>query len=130
SSVDVDLNSLDAIQTQLADRRKAADANSMLAAKLDAVQAALVKLRHEFTSNPQGGQDDDFLQDMLRERQQSLMGSMSGSFQPPTAALLSEGAVLHSLFISTDAAYHAFVSGDIGALNATLGSAKLTPIKP
>jgi hypothetical protein len=129
SSVDVDLNSLDAIQTQLADRRKAAGGNNALVKKIDAVQAALVKLRHVFTSNPQGGQDDDFLEDMLRERQQALMGSMSGSFQPPTAALISEGDVLHALFVTTDGAYHAFVGGDVASLNAALTSAKLTPIK-
>ncbi|HEY5093992.1 MAG TPA: hypothetical protein VII69_02620, partial [Candidatus Eremiobacteraceae bacterium] len=130
SGVDSDLNSLDALQTQLADRRKAAGGNRALAAKIDAVQTALVNLRREFTSNPQGDQDDDFLPDMLRERQQSLMGSMSGSFQPPTSALILEGATLHSLFVASDGTYHSFVSNDVASLNAALAAAKLAAIKP
>jgi hypothetical protein len=130
STIDTDLNSLDAIQSQLADRRKAAGANSALVAKFDAVQASLVALRAQFTSNPQGDQDDDFLQDMVRERIESLMSSMSGSFQPPTAALVNEGTTVHSLFLRVDSDYHSFVNNDLGALNSALGSARLTVIKP
>jgi len=130
SGVDSDLNSLDVIQTQLADRRKNAGGNNALEAKIDAAQTALLNIRRTFTSNPQGDQDDDFLPDMLRERQQSLMGSMSGSFQPPTAALMAEGATLHSQFIATDGTYRSFVSGDIASLNSALTSAKLAAIKP
>jgi hypothetical protein len=130
SSVDVDLNSLDAIQSQLADRRRAAAANSALVSQIDAAHATLVSLRAALTSNPQGDQDDDFLQDMVRERQQSLMGSMSGSFQPPTAALVTEGQTLHSLFIRIDSDYRSFVSRDLASLNAAISAAKLAPIKP
>jgi photosystem II stability/assembly factor-like uncharacterized protein len=130
STVDTDLNSLDAIQSQLADRRRSAAANGALVGKIDAVQASLVTLRAQFTSNPQGDQDDDFLQDMLRERIESLMGSMSGSFQPPTPALQNEGQTLHALFLKLDGDYHSFVGNDVGSLNAALGASRLAAIKP
>ncbi|HKW44357.1 MAG TPA: hypothetical protein VJN22_01790 [Candidatus Eremiobacteraceae bacterium] len=130
SAVDADLNSLDALQARLNDRRKASAGNAALAAKIDTVQTALLAVRAAFTSNPQGDQDDDFLQDMLRERLQSIMQSMSGSFQPPTAALSSEGAVLHALFIADDDAYKSFLRGDVGTLNSALVAAKLAPVKP
>lgn len=130
SSVDLDLNSLDAIQTQLADRRKAAASNGALVSQIDQAQKTLISVRAALTSDPQGDQDDDFLQDMVRERQQALMGSMSGSFQPPTAALLTEGQTLHSLFTRIDGDYHSFVGRDIASLNAAFTSAKLAPIKP
>jgi hypothetical protein len=130
STVDADLNSLDAMQAQLTERRKAAGGNGALVSKIDVAQTALSNLRAAFTSNPQGDQDADFLQDMLRERLQAIMQSMSGSFQPPTAALLSEGATIHALFDSTEAAYRSFVSSDVASLNTELTAAKMAPIKP
>jgi photosystem II stability/assembly factor-like uncharacterized protein len=128
SAVDSDLNSLDSIEKQLTGRRAAAAANASLVARIDTVRTSLDNLRKSLSSNPQGDQDNDFITDSLRERQQSLMGLIS--FAPPTAAQLSELSVLHQLFLSTDQSYHSFMTNDVGGLNAALGGAHLGQVKP
>ena len=56
-------------------------------ARLDAIAASL-------SANDRNGQDDDFLTDRLRERVQSLIGSLQGSFGRPTAEQYREARVL------------------------------------
>jgi hypothetical protein len=128
STVDSDLNALDSIEKQLTERRAAAASNAGLVARIDTVRASLDNLHKALSSNPQGDQDNDFITDNLRERQQSLMGLIS--FAPPTAAQLSELSVLHQLFLSTDQSYRSFIASDVAGLNGALSGAHLAPIKP
>ncbi len=128
SAVDTDLNGLDAIEAQLADRSRAAESNGALLSHIASVRASLDTLRRSFTSNPQGDQDDDFLPDMLRERLQAMMGVIN--FAPPTAAQLTEMAVVQQQFNSTDGAYRSFLASDVAGLNTSLASARLAPVKP
>ena len=79
--IDRTLNRLDSMR----DKLSAADARTR--ARLDAMADAL-------SANMQNGQDDDFLTDRLRERVQSLLGSLDGSFGQPTAEQYREARVL------------------------------------
>ena len=65
-------------------------------------------LQESVTSNPANDQDNDFLTDLLRERLQSLLGSLSGTFAPPTHAQLREAAQLHAAAMERILAIEAF----------------------
>ncbi|MEO6912646.1 MAG: hypothetical protein ABI182_01320, partial [Candidatus Baltobacteraceae bacterium] len=61
------------------------------------------------TSNPQNDQDNDFLQDRLREALQTQIGTFQAGFAPPTAAQRAQTAMLHAQTNDRAAAYAAFV---------------------
>jgi photosystem II stability/assembly factor-like uncharacterized protein len=94
STIDRALNDLDA-------RRRGAGAAER--ARIDAIVARL-------TSNPRNSEDDLWRADRLRERIQTLIGTLSLSQGPPLAAHLREAAEIHPEFDAAIATYRSYVS--------------------
>ncbi len=79
-AIDSELNTLDRLRGGTAP-------GSALRARIDALSLQL-------SINPQNSQDDDFLEDMLRERVQGFLSSVDGAFTRPTAAQYAEAAAI------------------------------------
>jgi len=94
------------------------------AAKAGTQASALIAT---ITSNPQNDQDDDFLEDQLRERIQGVLGSFV-SFSRPTQAQRQECDALHALTEARLAAYRSFAAA-LGALDAGLRAQHLPPVR-
>ncbi len=82
SGIDAELNALDAMRAH-------APAAGALRSRIDALETAL-------SIDPQNSQDDDFLEDMLRERVQALIGTLEGSYARPTAAQYAQANAIAS----------------------------------
>ncbi len=78
--IDGELNALDAWRAR-------AGAAGAIRARIDALLGQL-------SANPQNSQDDDFLQDMLRERVQGLLSTIDGAYSRPTAAQYAQAAAI------------------------------------
>ncbi len=135
SSVDVALNSLDRLRTALAERRRESHARGdrALVKQLDAASGRASAIFATLTSNPQAGQDDDFLPDRLRERIEFVIDSvtspLSASYQgPPTPAQYKDAAEVGALYQTRMSAYELFVKEDIAALDASLRRAGEKPL--
>jgi hypothetical protein len=89
--IDRELNALDAM------RRKAAS-HSALRARIDALERRLA-------AGMQNDQDDDFLEDMLRERVQGFLSSIRGSYARPTAAQYAEAAAIEARYAQLSAQF-------------------------
>jgi len=135
SNVDVALNRLDALRTQLEKRRRelaARRASGLLLAQLDAVAKRSEAIFATLTSNPKAGQDSDFLPDRLRERIEYVIGSVTtplgmgtGDYGasylgPPQDAHYKEAAEVRVLYETRMSAYERFLKEDVAALNAAL----------
>jgi photosystem II stability/assembly factor-like uncharacterized protein len=112
SLIDTSLDRLSTIAAE-APRRVAAlnGKNPALAAALSRNAQAARALIATISSNPANDQDNDFLQDMLRERVQSLLGMFGQSYAAPTAAQIQEAAVLAAATSERLAAVAAFERG-------------------
>lgn len=89
--IDRELNSLD---------RMRSTSDLPTAARIDALSSRLA-------AHMQNDQDDDFLEDMLRERVQGLIGSLDGAYSRPTAAQYAEAAAIESEYKTLSAQFEA-----------------------
>jgi photosystem II stability/assembly factor-like uncharacterized protein len=129
SSVDDMLNALDALDKNLDARASQAQGNARLADMIAVVRTAASSVRAALTSNPKNDQDDDFLPDMLRERLQSLWGSMDGARTPPTQADLDELEALGSVQAAASASYARLMNAEVSRLDTALKAAGLQPVR-
>jgi photosystem II stability/assembly factor-like uncharacterized protein len=83
-----------------------------------ALRAEAAALRSTITANPANDQDDDFLQDMLRERLQMEIDYQSSSFGPPTQGQRTQSAELHALTAERLSAVRRFESRNAARLRA------------
>jgi photosystem II stability/assembly factor-like uncharacterized protein len=110
SRIDVALNELDNIALQIPDRLAALakkSATSALASRAAAVRDEAARESAALSSHPLNGQDNDFLEDLLRERVQSLIGV--SSTLGPTAEQVRESAAVRAEVDAALAAHAAFV---------------------
>jgi photosystem II stability/assembly factor-like uncharacterized protein len=124
SQIDDALNVLDNLRMQLPARATSLDASSgdaTLAARLRALAAQSADIERVLTSQPENSQDDDFLEDLLRERLVTFISSASRS--TPTNEQLREAAALAR---ETNAAldrYRTFLAAEILPLQHELARA-------
>jgi len=126
SSIDDALNLLDNLKLQLPDRiasLKKSPANDALVTRSSAVLGHIEGVVHGLTSSPVNDQDNDFLQDLLRERIMSLMGSANPA-TPPHAQLV-EAESLAREYASAMTRYRTFIAAEVTPLTQSLGSTGL-----
>ena len=135
SSVDVALNGLDRLRKELTERRRLAQARGdrALVKQIDAVSGRVSAIFATLTSNPQAGQDDDFLPDQLRERIEYVIDSvaspLSASYQgPPSEAQYKDAAEVGALYQARMSAYERFIKEDVAVLDAALRRAGEKPL--
>ena len=122
--IDEALNVLDNLRLQLPARAESLDAaagDTALATRLRTLAAQSADIERVLTSQPQNSQDDDFLEDLLRERLITFIGSASRS--TPTNEQVREAAALAR---ETNAAldrYHVFMAAEIVPLQHELARA-------
>ncbi len=126
SSIDDALNVLDNLKLQLPERvttLKQSPANDAIVARSTALLAKIDTVVHTLTSSPINDQDNDFLQDLLRERIMSLMGS--ASIATPPQAQVIEARALAREYDTAMAGYRAFITAEVTPLAQSLGGAGL-----
>ncbi|HEY0395629.1 MAG TPA: hypothetical protein VGD01_14115 [Candidatus Elarobacter sp.] len=120
SALDDALNGLDNVRVQLPERI-AALKDAALAGRARGVLAEAKRIEDTISSQPVNDQDDDFLEDLLRERVLTFISNFSPG--PPSAAMIAEGAALRRQGASAVAAYRAFVERQVRPLNDALRAA-------
>ena len=125
SELDDALNALDNVRLQLPERI-AAIKDPALADRARAVLAEAKRVEGTISSQPVNDQDDDFLEDLLRERVLTFIGNFAPG--TPTGPQLTEGAVLHREGAAALAGYRAFVAQQVQPLNDALRAAGATPL--
>jgi photosystem II stability/assembly factor-like uncharacterized protein len=120
SALDDALNGLDNVRVQLPERI-AALKDPVLAERARGVLAEAKRIEDTISSQPVNDQDDDFLEDLLRERVLTFISNFTPG--PPTAAMVSEGTALRREGATALAAYRAFVDGRVRPLNDALRAA-------
>ena len=129
SRIDVALNELDNIALQVPDRLAALakkSATSALASRAAAVRDEAARESAALSSHPQNGQDNDFLEDLLRERVQSLIGV--SSTLGPTAEQMRESAAVRAEVDAALAAHAGFMHDRVAPLQNDLKSAGVPAI--
>jgi photosystem II stability/assembly factor-like uncharacterized protein len=125
SSLDDALNALDNVRVQLPDRIAAAK-DAALADRARAVLAETKRVEGTISSQPVNDQDDDFLEDLLRERVLTFISNLSPG--TPTAAQRTESAALQREGAAALAGYRTFVDRQVGPLNDALRAAGLSAL--
>ena len=125
SALDDALNALDNVRTQLPDRIAAAK-DPALADRARAVLAEAKRVEGTISSQPVNDQDDDFLEDLLRERVLTFSGNLSPG--TPTAAQRAQNEALQREGAAALAGYRAFVERQVRPLNDALRTAGLSPV--
>src|SRR5665213_2005217 len=120
SALDDALNGFDNVRVQLPDRI-AAVKDAALAAQARALLDEAKRLEGTISSQPVNDQDDDFLEDLLRERVLTFVSTLSPG--TPTAAQLAEGAALQREGQAALANYRSFVERRVRPLNDALRAA-------
>ena len=77
-----------------------------------------IDLEHSLTSQPENSQDDDFLEDLLRERLLTIIDSASRS--TPTNEQAREGAELERETVAVLERYRTFIANEIAPLQHEL----------
>ncbi len=134
SRIDVALNELDNIELQLPDRIASLaalpaarhDAAATLAGDAGAADAEATREAIALSSHPVNDQDNDFLEDLVRERIQSLIGI--ASTLAPTAEQVRESAVVRHDADLLLARHAAFLRDRIAPLERRLASLGLAPL--
>jgi len=125
SALDDGLNGLDNVRVQLPDRI-AAIKDPALAERARGVLAEAKRLEGTISSQPVNDQDNDFLEDLLRERVLTFVSNFAPG--APTGAQVAEGAVLQREGRAALASYRAFVDGQVRPLNDALRAAGVPPL--
>ncbi|HZW53719.1 MAG TPA: hypothetical protein VFF00_06775, partial [Candidatus Elarobacter sp.] len=120
SRIDDALNGLDNVRVQLPDRI-AALKDPALAERARGVLAEAKRIEDGISSQPVNDQDDDFLEDLLRERVFYFNDYLGRG--APTAAQLAEAAALRREGDAALVAYRAFVERQVRPLNDALRAA-------
>ncbi len=125
SALDDALNVLDNVRLQLADRI-ATLADAALVARSRGVLARAQQIETSISSQPVNDQDDDFLEDLLRERVLTFLSDLTPG--PPTGPEIAEGAALRRDGTRALAGYRAFVDREVRPLDAALRAAGAKPL--
>ena len=125
SALDDALNVLDNVRLQLAERIGTLTDASLIAR----ARAVIDQAQHTegaISSQPVNDQDDDFLEDLLRERVLTFVGDLGPG--APTAAEFAEGAALRRDGAAALAGYRAFIDRGVRPLDAALRAAGARPL--
>ena len=125
SRLDEALNALDNLRLQLP-ARSASSKDPALAERARAVLAQAQRVEGTLSSQPLNDQDDDFLEDLLRERVLTFVNDLTPG--APPQAQLSEGAALRRESEAALAGYRRFVAEQVRPLDAALRAAGLAPL--
>jgi hypothetical protein len=125
SRLDEALNALDNIRLQLPERI-AASKDPALTERARAVLAQAQRVENALSSQPVNDQDDDFLEDLLRERVLTFLSDLTPG--APPQAQLAEGAALRREGEAALAGYQRFVAEQVRPLDAALRAAGLAPL--
>lgn len=125
SRLDEALNVLDNLRLQLPERI-AASKDPGLAERARAVLAQAQQVEGTLSSQPVNDQDDDFLEDLLRERVLTFVNGLAPG--APPQAQLDEGAALRRESEAALAGYRRFVAEQVRPLDAALRAAGLAPL--
>jgi photosystem II stability/assembly factor-like uncharacterized protein len=125
SALDDALNVLDNVRAQLPDRI-AASKDPAFSERARAVLAEAKRVEGTISSQPVNDQDDDFLEDLLRERVLTFSSNLSPG--TPTAAQSAESASLQHEGNVALAGYRTFVDRQVRPLNDALRAAGLNPL--
>jgi len=125
SALDDALNVLDNVRLQLA-QRVAGLTDTALAQRARGVIADAQRTEGTLSSSPVNDQDDDFLEDLLRERVLTFVGDLSPG--APTGAERAEGAALQREGTAKLAGYHTFIEREVRPLEAALRAAGVAPL--
>ncbi|GAC1572639.1 MAG: hypothetical protein NVS3B7_03410 [Candidatus Elarobacter sp.] len=125
SALDGALNGLDNLRLQLPERI-AGIKDPALAERARAVLAQAQRIESTISSQPVNNQDNDFLEDLLRERVLTFYSNIAPGTQPQ--GLLTEGAVLQRESAQALSTYRAFLAQQVDPLNGALRVAGLAPI--
>lgn len=143
SAVDTALNTLDRLREQLAKRRVQAasrSASTHLMDQIDSVERRRQVIFSMLTSNPQAGQDSDFLPDRLREKILAVVSSLNyplgygtgnagaSYLGPPSEAAIKMASQVKTNYDAVMADYTRFLKEDVAALNAALVGVGLKPV--
>jgi photosystem II stability/assembly factor-like uncharacterized protein len=126
SALDGALNVLDNVRVQLGDRL-AAIKDGALADRARAVLAENARVERTISSQPVNDQDDDFLEDLLRERVLTFVFDLSPG--APTAAQVAEGTALRREGTTALSGYRTFVDQRVRPLNDALRAAGVSPLQ-
>lgn len=121
SQIDEALNVLDNLRLQLPARAKtieAAAGDAALVTRLRSLSAQSDDIERTMTSQPDNSQDNDFLEDMPRERLMTLIGSASRS-TPTNEQLREAAAIARESNIALDR-YRSFIASEIVPLQHEL----------
>ncbi len=121
SEIDDALNELDNLRLQLPARATAIDGtagDAVLSARLRSLAGAANDIEKTLTSQPDNSQDNDFLQDQLRERLVALIASASRSI--PTNEAVREAAALAGQTRTALDRFRAFIADDVTPLQREL----------
>jgi hypothetical protein len=125
SALDDALNGLDNVRVQLTDRI-ATIKDAALAERARAVFAEAKRIEGTISSQPVNDQDNDFLEDLLRERVYAFIGNLSPGV--PTGAQAVEGTALQREGTAALASYRTFVERQVRPLNDALRAAGAAPV--
>jgi photosystem II stability/assembly factor-like uncharacterized protein len=125
SALDDALNVLDNVRLQLAERIGALT-DASLSARVRGVIDRAQHTEGTISSQPLNDQDDDFLEDLLRERVLTFVGDLGPG--APTAAEFAEGTALRRDGAAALAGYRAFIDRDVRPLDGALRAAGARPL--
>ncbi len=125
SRLDDALNVLDNVRLQLPDRITALR-DPALAARARMVLDGAQRLEATISSQPVNDQDDDFLEDLLRERLLTFTTTLAPG--APTGAQRAEGTNLQREGDVALANYHRFLNAELVPLNDALRAAGVMPL--
>jgi len=129
SRLDVALNELDALADQLPARIAALGkvrASPALALEATHIRQSAALEAAELSSHPQNGQDNDFLQDLLRERVQSLI-AIASTLSPTDEQLRESDAVRREVDAAL-VAHATFMRERVAPLQRAFGVNGIAPI--
>jgi photosystem II stability/assembly factor-like uncharacterized protein len=125
SALDDALNGLDNVRVQIPERL-ASIKDPTLAGRARTVLAEAKRLEDSISSQPVNDQDDDFLEDLLRERVLTFLSDLSPG--TPTGPQYAEGAQLQHEGSAALARYRDFVDRSVNPLNDALRAAGLAAV--
>ncbi|MBV8750084.1 MAG: hypothetical protein JO103_10255, partial [Candidatus Eremiobacteraeota bacterium] len=125
SALDDALNALDNLRLQLPERI-AKTTDPALADRAKRVLAEATQVERMISSQPVNDQDDDFLEDLLRERVLTFLSDLSPG--APTAAQIAEGDALRREGDAALTGYRAFIAARVHPLDVALRAAGATAL--